>query len=126
MLFSVALDRRYGDQGVHSVAVHPGAIRTELGRHMTGDDFKDLLKGRPQAEPMKFKEIPQGAATTVWATTTPEFENRGGVYCEDCGIAPVIDEPGVSQGVMGWALDPEAADRLWALSEEWSGEKFPS
>lgn len=126
VLFSVALDRRYGDQGVHSVAVHPGAIRTELGRHMTGDDFKDLLKGRPQAEPMKFKEIPQGAATTVWATTTPEFENRGGVYCEDCGIAPVIDEPGVSQGVMGWALDPEAADRLWALSEEWSGEKFPS
>ena len=126
VLFSVALDRRYGDRGIHSVAVHPGAIRTELGRHMTGDDFKDLLKGRPQAEPMKFKEIPQGAATTVWAATSPEFENRGGVYCEDCGIAPVIDEPGVSQGVMGWALDPEAADRLWALSEEWSGEKFPS
>lgn len=126
VLFSVALDRRYGDRGVHSVAVHPGAIRTELGRHMTGDDFKDLLKDRPQAEPMKFKEIPQGAATTVWAATSPEFEKRGGVYCEDCGIASVIDEPGVSHGVMGWALDPEAADRLWTLSEEWSGEKFPS
>ncbi len=126
ILFSLALDRRYGARGVHSVAVHPGAIHTELGRHMTGDDFKDLLKGRPQAEPMKFKELPQGAATTVWATTTPELENRGGVYCEDCHIAPVIDEPGVSEGVMGWALDPDAAERLWALSEEWSGERFPS
>lgn len=126
VLFSVALDKRFKDRGVRSVAVHPGAIHTELGRHMTGDDFKDLMKGRPQAEPMKFKELAQGAATTVWAATTSELDDKGGVYCEDCGIASVIDAPGVSQGVMAWALDMEAADRLWSLSEEWSGQKFPS
>ena len=65
------------------------------------------------------------AATTVWAATTPDLDDRGGVYCEDCGVAPVIDEPGVSLGVMSWAVDPEAARRLWTLSEEWSGESFP-
>ena len=75
---------------------------------------------------MKFKELEQGAATTVWAATTPEFDGKGGVYCEDCGVAPTIDTAGVSEGVMSWALDPVAAERLWTLSEEWSGEKFPS
>jgi NAD(P)-dependent dehydrogenase (short-subunit alcohol dehydrogenase family) len=126
VLFSVALDQRFKDRGVRSVAVHPGSIHTELGRHMTGDDLKDLMKGRPQAEPMKFKELAQGAATTVWAATTTEFDDNGGVYCEDCGIASLIAQPDASTGVMGWALDPEAADRLWTLSEKWSGQKFPS
>jgi NAD(P)-dependent dehydrogenase (short-subunit alcohol dehydrogenase family) len=126
VLFSVALDNRFKDRGVRSIAIHPGAIQTELGRHMTADDVKDLMKGRPQAEPMKFKKIPQGAATTVWAATAADFDDQGGVYCEDCGIAPVIDSPGESMGVMSWAVDPEAAERLWTLSEEWSGQKFPS
>jgi len=126
VLFSVALDSRFKARGVRSVAVHPGAIHTELGRHMTGDDFKSLMKGRPQTEPMKFKQLAQGAATTVWAATTSEFDDKGGVYCEDCGIASVIDTPGVSEGVMSWAVDPEAAEKLWTLSEQWSGQKFPS
>ena len=126
VLFSLALDNRFKDRGVRSVAIHPGAIHTELGRHMTGDDFKSLMKGRPQAEPMKFKELAQGAATTVWAATTKDLDNRGGVYCEDCGIAPVIESPGQSLGVMSWAVDPEAAEKLWTLSEKWSGQKFPS
>lgn len=125
VLFSVELDRRYRDRGVRAYAVHPGAIHTELGRHMGPDDFKDMMKGRPQAEPMKFKEVSQGAATTVWAATSPELEDQGGVYCEDCGVASRIEKPSQSFGVMDWALDPEAARRLWTLSEEWSGESFP-
>ena len=35
ILFSVELDRRLADRGVHSYAVHPGMIATELGRYMT-------------------------------------------------------------------------------------------
>jgi hypothetical protein len=74
---------------------------------------------------MRYKELAQGAATTVWATTAPELEGRGGVYCEDCGIAEPIVDPVTENGVMAYALDESAADRLWALSEEWSGETFP-
>ena len=124
VLFTVALDKRYRERGIRSFAVHPGAIQTELGRHMDGQDIKNLMSKRPQAEPMKFKPVPQGAATTVWAATSPELEGKGGLYCEDCGIAPTIDTPGQSEGVMSWALDEDAAERLWSLSEEWSGQEF--
>ena len=41
-------------------------------------------------------------------------------------VAPAIDEPGASLGVVTWAVDEAAADRLWGLSEEWSGQTFPS
>jgi NAD(P)-dependent dehydrogenase (short-subunit alcohol dehydrogenase family) len=35
VLFAVELDRRLRDQGVRAMAVHPGKIATELGRHLT-------------------------------------------------------------------------------------------
>ena len=125
VLFSVALDRRFKDRGIRSYAVHPGAIRTELGRHMDENDIKELLARRANKSPMTFKQVPQGAATTVWAATAPELDGRGGLYCEDCNVAEPTEDPETAQGVLSWALDEAAAERLWSLSEEWSGETFP-
>jgi NAD(P)-dependent dehydrogenase (short-subunit alcohol dehydrogenase family) len=126
VLFSVALDKRFKDRGIRSFAVHPGAIQTELGRHMDANDVKDLMDRRGDRPPMTFKQVPQGAATTVWAATAPELDGRGGLYCEDCGVAESIEDPNLDQGVLSWALDEKAAERLWTLSEEWSGEAFPA
>ncbi|MEZ4333099.1 MAG: SDR family NAD(P)-dependent oxidoreductase [Myxococcota bacterium] len=126
VLFSVALDERYASRGLRAYAVHPGAIHTELGRHLSQDDFKIMMGKRPQAEPMQFKRVPQGAATSVWAATAPELADRGGVYCEDCGVAEFIRDPGAAVGVMPYALDREAARKLVTLSERWSGEKLPA
>ena len=126
VLFSVALDKRFKDRGIRSYAVHPGAIQTELSRHMDRDDIKTLMSSRPQNEPMKFKTLEAGAATTVWAATAAELDGKGGVYCEDCNVADVIDEPGASCGVVSWAVDDEAAEKLWTLSEQWSGQAFPA
>ena len=126
VLFSVALDKRFKDRGIRSYAVHPGAIQTELGRHMDENDVKDLMARRGDRSPMIFKQIPQGAATTVWAATAPELDGRGGLYCEDCGVAETIEDPNVDQGVLSYALDEAAAEQLWSLSEEWSGETFPA
>ena len=126
VLFSVALDKRFKGRGIRAYAVHPGAIRTELGRHMDENDVKDLMDRRKGRSPMVYKQVPQGAATTVWAATAPELDARGGLYCEDCGVAETIEDPSMDQGIMSWALDTDAAARLWTLSEEWSGETFPA
>ena len=124
ILFGVGLDKRFKDRGLHAFAVHPGAITTELGRHLQPDDIKELMSRRGGRK-MTYKQVSQGAATSVWAATTRDLEGRGGLYCEDCHVAPTMEEPGAGNGVMSYALDQTAADRLWSLSEEWSGEIFP-
>ena len=63
------------------------------------------------------KTTAQGAATTVWAAVAPEFEGRGGLYLEDCGVAAPWSEANPRRGVKDYALDPAAAGRLWELSE---------
>jgi hypothetical protein len=73
----------------------------------------------------QWKTIPQGAATSCWAATAEELEGKGGVYCEDCHVAKKDDESSTG-GVRSYALNPSFADRLWKLSEELTGAKFPS
>ena len=119
VLFSVELERRLGPLGVHSLAVHPGGIHTDLGRHMTPELLGEIQERIAQSNPGGFdwKSIPQGAATTVWAATTPEFADRGGVYCEDCHEAPVVDADDTgTDGVLAYAVDPERAAALWDRS----------
>ena len=73
----------------------------------------------PMAKTM-FKSVEAGAATTVWCATSPQLEGHGGVFCEDTDIAaPADGKPFV--GVHAHAIDPEAATRLWALTEETLG-----
>ncbi|UIP06783.1 SDR family NAD(P)-dependent oxidoreductase [Erythrobacter sp. SDW2] len=127
VLFTVGLQQRFGDKGITAVAVHPGGIQTNLGRHMTEEDrafMRSRMKARSDEEMLAaFKTIPQGAATTCFAATDPELQGRGGVYCEDCHVAKVDDE-NPTEGVRSYALDPATADALWSLSEELTGTRF--
>lgn len=123
VLFAVGLERRLGDRGVHAYAVHPGVIPTELSRHMQQEDFEHIR--RRSGGTLRLKTVESGAATSVYAATAPELEGRGGLYLEDCHVAEVNDEPDAREGVRSYALDPEAAKRLWALSEELVGQSFP-
>jgi NAD(P)-dependent dehydrogenase (short-subunit alcohol dehydrogenase family) len=120
-LFSVEFDRRYGGRGVHAYAVHPGVIMTELARHLTAEDLEDLASRSPSNAPMQFKPVEAGAATTVWAATSPELDDVGGVYLEDCHVSTEVTEPDSPGGHAPWALDPESAKRLWEWSEEQVG-----
>ena len=122
VLFSVELDRRFGAAGVHALALHPGGIMTELGRHMSPDDIKTLQSRVTEA--FVWKTVPQGAATQCFAATAAELDGRGGLYLEDSHIAASSDDAESTGGVLAWALDPDAAARLWPLSEEWVGEKL--
>jgi NAD(P)-dependent dehydrogenase (short-subunit alcohol dehydrogenase family) len=115
ILFAVEFDRRHKQRGVRATAVHPGGIHTELGRHMTPQAIERLVAASnadlPAGEPaFKFKTVPQGAATSVWAGVVAAPETVGGRYCEDCHVADF--------------LDPERAKALWSKSEEWVAERF--
>ncbi|MET9386734.1 hypothetical protein ABZY09_38295 [Streptomyces sp. NPDC002928] len=63
----------------------------------------------------------QGAATSVLVAGSPLVEGMTGRYFQNSAEAPVID-PKESEtnlepvGVAEYALDPEAAERLWELS----------
>lgn len=117
VLFTRQLEKVLGPKGVHAYAVHPGMIFTDLGRHMTKDDIADISR-RAAAAPgggIKPKPIPAGAATTVWAAVAPELEGKGGAYLEDCAVSDQDAE---------WTRDPDAAERLWKLSEELVGVTF--
>jgi len=120
VLFAVELGRRLEGTGVTINAVHPGVIMTDLGRHLTPEDLANF-PGATSVEEMKFKTVESGAATSVWAATSPELEGRSGLYLEDCHVASAATEDGVQVGYSSWATDPEAASRLFTLSEELVG-----
>jgi NAD(P)-dependent dehydrogenase (short-subunit alcohol dehydrogenase family) len=129
ILFAVEFDRRHKGRGVRAAAVHPGGIQTELGRYMT-DEVRDALIAninaarRPGDAEFAWKTIPQGAATSVWAAIKATAEEVGGLYCEDCHVAEVVDNAELRGGVRPYALDPEHAKALWAKSEAMVGERF--
>ncbi|MEH6675818.1 SDR family NAD(P)-dependent oxidoreductase [Phenylobacterium sp.] len=129
-LFAVGFDQRHRSRGVRATAVHPGGIRTELGRHMTQETMdalvEELNRNAPAGEVgFEWKTIPQGAATTVWAGFVAPADSVGGRYCEDCHVAQVKDGGlAVRDGVRPYAVDPANAAALWAKSEEMVGETF--
>jgi len=136
ILHAVELERRFGAQGIHAYAVHPGMVATELGRHFTAEDFADIAaraaaasKASSSAKGAKkdskdskgskssggglaLVNTDVGAATSVWAATALELEGTGGVYLADCSVT----------AAMPYAVDPSAAARLWELSEQLVGE----
>ena len=134
VLFAVGLEARAAARNVHAFAVHPGGIVTDLMRHMSEEEMRGLgiVDGKIAEEvdspimpgvKIRFKTVAQGAATQVWAATSPALEGKGGVYCEDCDISVIVQEAG-SSGVHPYAIDPGQADELWARSESWTGVKF--
>jgi NAD(P)-dependent dehydrogenase (short-subunit alcohol dehydrogenase family) len=123
VLFAVEIERRLGGRGVHANALHPGVIPTDLSRHMVPEDYERLRSRQPGGK-LRLKTVEAGAATSVFAATAPELEGRGGLYLEDCHVAEVDDADGAAGGVRSYALDPEAAKRLWTVSEEAVGQSF--
>ncbi|WP_035349296.1 SDR family NAD(P)-dependent oxidoreductase [Edaphobacter aggregans] len=134
ILFAVAFDQRHRGRGVRAAAVHPGGIQTELARHMDPSHLQamvDQMSKQLEAEgkgPFQFKTVPQGAATSVWAGVVASAGEIGGQYCENCHVGKIVSDDvtisAISEGVRGYALDPNNAEALWKKSEEMVGESF--
>ena len=116
VLFVVEADRLYQPDGIRAFALHPGAIlETDLARNYDPAELKLVIERARRIG--SFKTVEQGAATTIWCATSSQLAGLGGVYCENCDIAPVKTEG--DDGVRPYAIDPAIARRLWAWSERW-------
>jgi NAD(P)-dependent dehydrogenase (short-subunit alcohol dehydrogenase family) len=134
ILFAVAFDRRHRANGIRAAAVHPGGIRTELGRYTDPSRLEKLVAqineqlAAQGKGPFQWKTIPQGAATSVWAGVVARADEIGGRYCENCHVGNIVPDDvtitAVSEGVRAYALDPNTAEALWKKSEEMVGESF--
>lgn len=127
VLFAVELDRLGAASGVRAFALHPGAILTPLGRHLEAADMEDLLTYGSDGKPLmpEFKSPEAGAATAIFGAASPLLDGLGGLYLEDCDVAPVANPDGrvtgQALGVFPHATDPDEASRLWAWSAEQTG-----
>ena len=109
ILFAVGATARWANDGITANALNPGAIATNLQRH---------VGGRLVTPPERQKTPEQGAATSVLLATSPALDGIGGRYSDDCNEAPVVDHRNADgTGVATYALDPANADRLWEVSE---------
>jgi NAD(P)-dependent dehydrogenase (short-subunit alcohol dehydrogenase family) len=118
-LFTVGFNRKFAAKGVTCNALTPGAVQTNLGRHVTIQDAVDMgwLRDDGSVTEGLMKTIDQGAATSVWVATAPELNGIGGLYFEDCQQARDWDAANPIKGVTGYSLDPVNADRLWEIAE---------
>src|SRR3954462_3292512 len=98
ILFAVGATARWADDGITANALNPGAIATNLQRH---------VGGKLVTPPERQKTPAQGAATSVLVATSPDLEGIGGRYFDDCTEAPTVDHrnPGAT-GVASYAGRP--------------------
>jgi NAD(P)-dependent dehydrogenase (short-subunit alcohol dehydrogenase family) len=116
VLFAVEANRRWAGDAIIVNALMPGAIRTNLQRHVSAEELDRLRAQSGPAIPWKTPE--QGAATSVLVATSPLLDGMGGRYFEDCAEAQPSRPGNLRRGVAAYALDPEAAAHLWQVSIE--------
>jgi NAD(P)-dependent dehydrogenase (short-subunit alcohol dehydrogenase family) len=100
-LFAAELARRLQGSGVTANSLHPGVIKTNLGRHLE-------TSGEASDDSVYNKSIPQGAATQCYVAAHPTPAAINGQYFADCN-------PAIANSKM---YDGELAGKLWEVSEQ--------
>jgi NAD(P)-dependent dehydrogenase (short-subunit alcohol dehydrogenase family) len=112
-LCSLELARRLSGTSTTSNSVHPGVIKTNLGRH---------LPWYMQAAGALFgwafmKSIEEGAATQTYVATSPGLAGVNGYYFVDCNV---------DQDLTAAMQDEAMAARLWQVSEQLTRNYLPA
>ena len=112
ILFAKELQRRYSAQGITAVAVHPGAVDTELYRTVISTWW--VVGGAVDlARRMLYLSVENGAKGQLWAATAPLGDGpeqvKGGEYYEPLGLT------GLGSPLSNNA---ELALKLWEWSEK--------
>jgi NAD(P)-dependent dehydrogenase (short-subunit alcohol dehydrogenase family) len=125
VLFGIGLNHRlFEKHGILSTAVHPGVIKTELGRN-TGPETRASIDKMVEQRMFTWKTLGAGGATSLVAALDPKLadgvgetkdgKENYGAFMMDCQVSDKAQPLTVSSS---------EAERLWALSEELVGEKF--
>ncbi|TGJ82529.1 hypothetical protein E0Z10_g6255 [Xylaria hypoxylon] len=113
------VDRNFGPLGLHAFSLMPGGIMTGLQKHVSKETMADW---NTTPEVLNFlKSLGQGAATTIVAAVSKEWEGKGGKYLEDCRVAqfePIIE---TMMGVKQYAYDETKENKLWELTRQTLG-----
>ncbi|HEX5290051.1 MAG TPA: SDR family NAD(P)-dependent oxidoreductase [Streptosporangiaceae bacterium] len=116
VLFAVEASRRWAGDGITANALMPGGIRTNLQRYVSDEEL-DRMRAAAGAASSRWKTPEEGAATSILVATSPLLDGVGGRYFEDCSEART-GELSARNGVAAYALDPDAAARLWQVSAQ--------
>lgn len=110
VLFTRELAKKLQGTGVTTYSLHPGVIRTELGRHFW--PTIPLWK-RVVYTPLMFliKSPTEGAQTTIYCAVEESLQNESGLYYSDCALKTAAPQ----------GLDDEAAKKLWDVSASMVG-----
>lgn len=107
ILFTKALAKRLEGTTVTVNAVHPGIVKTELGRYLSHSYVRKLVN---PVMYFCFKTPKSGAQTTLTVALDPELEKVTGKYFSDCKIKKEV----------AIGRDEELAEWLWQTSDEWT------
>jgi NAD(P)-dependent dehydrogenase (short-subunit alcohol dehydrogenase family) len=123
LMFAMELQRRSdaGHWGITSIAAHPGVAVTELMARGPGLESEQGRQWAANRE--NFQTAAQGAIPTLFAMTSPQAQ--GGAYYGPTGQQEISGPLGLAT-VPAAARDPAAAARLWTLTEQLTGARYPA
>jgi NAD(P)-dependent dehydrogenase (short-subunit alcohol dehydrogenase family) len=98
-LFTKELQERYGEDGIVSYSVDPGAVATELQRYWGVLEFIGKFL---------FKSPYEGAQTPLFAAFCDPKEVKPGSYLANCAVAKESNQ----------AKDKKLQKELWDFSEK--------
>ncbi|XP_048850064.1 retinol dehydrogenase 12-like isoform X1 [Brienomyrus brachyistius] len=110
ILFAKELAHRVKGSGVSSFSLHPGVIRTELGRHM-GSRHPLLYCLLYLPAVILLKTPREGAQTSIYCAVAEDLEKKSGCYFSDCTVKEPAPE----------GKDDLVALKLWELSTQLVG-----
>ncbi|XP_039272891.2 retinol dehydrogenase 14-like [Styela clava] len=120
VLFSRELSKRLEGTGVTSNSLEPGAVKTDLQRHVGTHEnptFMDRIMGWANSLTRRWWRTPeQGAQTQIYCAVAPELEGVTGKFFANCK----------QTGESNDAKRDDFAKRLWDISEEYTGLKQKS
>jgi len=120
-LFGVELDRRLRAAGSAAISVlaHPGYSDTNLQSTGPTGVMKRLMS---VSNRLVAQSADKGALPTLYAATAPDVE--GGDYYGPDGFMEMRGNP-THVDVIPEGRDPDVAGRLWEVSEELTGVRYP-